>query len=42
MLGNRSTSQVNASLPDMWNATDAKRGDGYFIFGAPPKKSGSD
>lgn len=29
-----------ASLPDMWNQTEAKRGDGYFIFGAPPKTSG--
>ena len=23
----------------MWNQTDAKRGDGYFIFGAPPKSA---
>ena len=27
-------------LPDMWNHTDGKRGDGYLIFGAPPKTSG--
>lgn len=26
-LGERSASQVAASLPDMWNQTDAKRGD---------------
>lgn len=26
-------------LPDMWNRTDGKKGDGYFIFGAPPKSS---
>jgi len=24
-------------LPDMWNRTDGKKGDGYFIFGAPQK-----
>ena len=41
-LGQRSASLAADSLPDMWNQTDAKRGDGYFIFGAPPKKSGSE
>ena len=28
-----------SSLPEMWNHTDSKRSDGYFIFGAP-KTSG--
>lgn len=27
------------SLPDMWNQSEAKRGDGYLIFGAHPKTS---
>ena len=23
-----------SGLPDMWNQSEAKRGDGYFLFGA--------
>ena len=38
---NGGDSNSRNQLPDMWNHTEAKHGDGYFIFGAHPKTSSS-